>query len=127
MQFASTYIDIIAASVALISCIVSVIMVRITWLNSREIEFYSRKEKLRDIRNNLLELSKATNCTEFMQDLERLKHDYIDELDDLCGRFSKKLLMKSDVKNDLILIKEHPDLFGDLNYSKELKKIIDDL
>ena len=125
MPFSTTFIDIILALISLVSCVISVIMARISLANTREIEFYSRKDKLREIRNSIMELKKSEDYTDaYEDDLDRLTHDYLDEIDEICKRFSEKLILASDIKNDLIFIKGNPKYFGDLTLSPHLKKFL---
>ena len=125
MPFSNTYIEILLAAISLISCVVSVISARITIKNTKETEFYSRKDKVREIRNGIMDLSRSEDYTEnYVDSLERLSHDYLDELDGICKRFSEKTILDSDIKNDLIFIKGNPKYFSDLTLSPHLKKFL---
>ncbi len=118
-------IDIVLAVISFLSCVTSVIMASITVAHSREVEFYSRKDKVREIRNDIMNISKSKDYTrDYVDNLDRLTHDYLDELDDICKRFSEKMILDSDIKNDLIFIKQNPDFFSGISHSPHLKKAL---
>ena len=125
MPVSTTYIDIVLAVISLISCVTSVVMATITIANSKEIEFYSRKDKVRIIRNEIMKLARTQDDdNKFIDDFNCLKHDYLDELDGICKRFPKKMIFDSDIKNDLIFVKGNPQYFIDIGLSPHLKEVL---
>ena len=131
MPIANTSVEVIMALISLVSCIIAIISAFIAWKNSRsgrESEFYCRKDKLIKIRDEILVLNDSTDYSDnYVNRLSLLIHNYVDELDDICKRFPYKMIIQSDLENDLIYIKNHPDYFGDIYQSPNLKKALDKL
>ncbi len=128
MKISNTYIEVIAALISLGSCIIAVISARSAWKNSRETEFYHRKDILIKIRDEILGMKRLSDYnSEFTDRLSQLTHNYVDELDDICKRFPYEMIIDSDIKNDLDDIKDNPDDYGDISKSYYLKNTLDKL
>ena len=125
MPISTTVIDIVLAIISFVSCVTSVIMTLITIAKSNQVEFYSRKDKVREIRNEIMKLSKSGDYTsDYVDNLHRLRLNYLDELDGICKRFSQKMIFDSEIREDLIFIRENPGVFSDIVFSPHMDSML---
>lgn len=104
----STIVNIVSACISFLSFIGTIITASITIHKTERHKFYEAQEKLLERRNSLIELNMDDNYnTEHLNKYSLCEHNYLNCLDDICKRFSRRWILNSDIKIDLLIVKKN--------------------